>query len=127
MKPNGRDYKTDPVLKRLANSDHATLILARRIQARGSHTKGFQDLAVHGEDDSSNRGPISDMGVSQAEPDDTEVVPALNTDSAPPPTKKQQEATATPAFGRNAEDVAFKQLRSLEDDEVDDEVDWSIK
>jgi hypothetical protein len=35
MKPNGRDYTTDPVLKRLADSDHDTLILARRLQAEG--------------------------------------------------------------------------------------------
>jgi hypothetical protein len=50
MKLNGRDYTTDPVLKRLVNSDHATLILARRLQARGPHTEGFQILDVHDDD-----------------------------------------------------------------------------
>ena len=46
MKPNGRDYKTDPVLKRLADSDHTTLILARSVEARGSHTEDLQNLGV---------------------------------------------------------------------------------
>ena len=124
MKPNGRDYQTDPVLKRLAGSDHATLILARRVQARGSHTGDFQDLEVHGEDDGRNQRPISDAGVSQTEPHDTDAVPALRADSAPPPTEEQQESTVTPAFGRNVGNVALRKPRSLEDDEVDDD-EWA--
>ena len=40
MKPDGCDCVTDLVLKRLADSDHDTLILARRLQARGPHTEG---------------------------------------------------------------------------------------
>ena len=103
MKRNGRDYKTDPVLKRLVYLDHATLILARCLQ-RGPHTEGFQNVDVHDEDDGDNRGPILDVGASQAEPDDTEVVPALWTVSRPP-TEKQQESTASPTLGRNMENV----------------------
>ena len=110
-------------MKRLAESDHNTLILACRIEARGPHTEGFQDLEVHGEGDGSNQGAISDVGVSQAEPGDTDAVPALNTDPAPPSTKEQQELAATPACGKNMENVTLRELRSLEDDEVDDEVD----
>ena len=121
MKPNGRDYKTDPVLKRLAESDHSTLILARRVQARGPHTEGFQGLEVYNEDSSSNQGPISEAGVSQVEPGDTEAVPALRTDSAPPSTKGQRELTATPAFGKDVENVALGELRSLEEDVEEDE------
>ena len=49
MKPNGRDYKTDPVLKRLVDLDHATLILARCLQAQGPHTEGFQIVDVPSE------------------------------------------------------------------------------
>ena len=123
MKPNGRDYKTDPVLKRFAESDHATLILARRVEARGPHTEGFQDLEVHGEGNGSNQGPISDVGVSQAKPGDTDAVPALSTELAPPPTEEQQESAATPACGKNVENVTLREFRSLEDDDVDDEVD----
>ena len=127
MKPTGRDYKTDPVLKRLADSDHATLILARRVQARGPHTEGFQDLEVHIEGGGSNREPISDMWVSQAELDDTDTVPAIRTNSTPPPTKEQQGSTTTPALGRNVENVALRELRSLEEDGVEDKVDLTIK
>jgi len=105
------------VLKRLANSDHATLILAHSVQAQGPHTEGFQDLGVHGEND--GQGPISDMGVSQGEADGTEAAPALSTDSAPPPTKEQQESTTTPTVGRNVANFALRELRSLEDDEED--------
>ena len=123
MKPNGRDHQIDPVLKRLAESDHATLMLAHHVEARGPHTESFQNLEVHGEGDGSNQGPISDMGVSRAEPGDTDAVPALSTDPAPPPTKEQQESTATPSCGKNVESVTLRELQSLEDDEVDDEVD----
>ena len=63
MKPNGRDYQTDPVLNRLADWDHTTLILARRVEARRPHIEGFQDLEVHGEGDGSNQRPISDVDV----------------------------------------------------------------
>ena len=117
MKPNGRDYKTDPILKRLADLDHATLILARRVQARGSHIEGFQDFDVHGEGDGIDQGPISDMVVSQAEPDDTDAVPAFSTDSKPPPTKVQQGPIATPAFRK--ENIALRELGSPKGDEVD--------
>ena len=117
MKPNGRDYKTDPVLKRLVDLDHATLILARRVQARGSHIEGFQDLDVHGEGDNINQGPISDMVVSQAESDDTDVVPTFSTVSEPPPTEEQQEPIATPAFRKK--NISLRELRSLKGEEVD--------
>ena len=110
------------MLKRLSESDHATLILARRVEARGPHIEGFQDLEVHGEGDGSNQGPISDVGVSQAEPGDTDAVPALSTDPAPPPTEEQQESADTPACGKYMENVTLRELRSLEDDEMDDEV-----
>ena len=46
MKPNGRDYQTDPVLKRLAGSDHTTLILARRVEVGDSHTEDPKSLEV---------------------------------------------------------------------------------
>ena len=81
MKPNGRDYKSDPVLKRLVHLDHATLTLAHCLQARGPHTEGFHILGEHDEDGSDNWGPISDVIAPQAEADDTEAVPALGTDS----------------------------------------------
>ena len=68
MKPNGRDYQTDPVLKRLADSDHATLILAHCLEARGSHTEGFQDLEVYGEDDGRNQRLVSDVTHAQCRP-----------------------------------------------------------
>jgi len=86
MKPNGRDCISDHVLKQLADSDHDTLILARRLRARGPHTEGFQTHDVHGhcEDNGSNQGHISDMRAFQPEPDDKETVPS-RTDSAPPP------------------------------------------
>lgn len=119
MKLNGRDYKTDPLLKRLADSDHATLILARRAQSRSPHTEGIQDHGVDGEGDGSNQGPISDLGVSQPEQVDTETVPARSTDSAQSPTKEQQVSTATPALGRNVESFTLKELRPLDDDEED--------
>ena len=108
MKPNGRDYKTDSVLKRLSDSDHATLILARRVQARGSHIEGFQDLDVH---DGIDRGPISNRVVPQAEPDDTDAVPALSTDSVPPRTEEQQEQITTPDF--RMKNTALREFRSL--------------
>jgi hypothetical protein len=125
MKPSGRDYKTDPVLKRLVDLDHATLTLARCVQVQGPHTEGSQILDVHDEDDGDDRGPISGVSASQAEPDETEAVPNLCTDSGPPPAEGQQESTAaTPAFGGNMENVALIEPRSQEDD---DEVDLTIK
>ena len=117
MKPNGRDYQTDPVVRRLAELDHATLILARRVQAQGSHIEGFQDLDVHGEGDGIDQGPISDVVVSQAGPDDTDAVPTFSTDSEPPPTEEPQEPIATPAFRKK--DIALREPRSLKGDEVD--------
>jgi len=51
MKPNGQDYETDPVFKQLVDLDHAALILARSLQARGPHTEGVQILDVLDEDD----------------------------------------------------------------------------
>jgi len=54
MKPNGRDYETDTVLKRLVGLDHATLTLARCLQARGPHTEGVQILDVLDEGDGDN-------------------------------------------------------------------------
>ena len=124
MKPNGRDYKTDPVLKRLIDLDRATLILASCLQAQGPHTEGFQNVDVHGEDDGDNQGPILDVSVSQAEADDTEAAPALWTDSGPLPKEEPQKSTATPAFGEHVENVALIEPRSQEDD---DEVDQTIK
>ena len=125
MKPNGRDYKTDPVLKRIADSDHATLILACHVQTRGSHIEGFQNLDVHGEVDGIDQGPISDMVMSQAEPDDTDAVPAFSTDSEPAPTEEKQEPIANHASRK--ENIALRELRSLKGDEVDDKVDGPIK
>jgi len=86
MKPNGRDYETDPVLKRLVNLDHATLILARCLQAQGPHTEGVQILDVHAEDVGDSQGRISDVSASQAEAYDTE---AVRTGSRLPPTEEQ--------------------------------------
>jgi len=60
MKPNGRDYEADPVLKRLVDLYHATLILTPCLQARGPHTEGSQIIDVHGEDD--NRPDMSALG-----------------------------------------------------------------
>ena len=124
MKANGRDYKTDPVLKRLVYLDHATLILARCLQARGPHTEGFQNVDVHDEDDGDNRGPILDVSVPPAEADDTEAVPALQSDSGPLPMQGQRESTATPTFGGNVENMALVEPQVQE---VDDEVDLTIK
>ena len=119
MKPNGRDYKTDPVLKRLVDLDHATLIL---------HTEGFQTVDVHVEGDGDNQGRTPDVSASQAEADDTETVAVLWTDSGPQPTEKPQESTASPAFGRNVENVTLIGPRSQEDeDEDEDEVNPTIK
>jgi hypothetical protein len=114
MKPNGRDYKTDPVLKRLADSDHATLIFARRLQA-------LQIPDVHDADDGT-QGPISDVIASQAAPNDTAAVPVFSTGSASPPTEGQQESTATPAIGRNVENAVLRRSRyrgDLDDDDQD--------
>ena len=120
MKPNGHDYTTDPVLRQLANSDHATLVLAHRLKAQGPHTNGFQVLNVHnaGEDGGSKQGHISDVSASQAGPDDTETVPVLHIDSAAPPPKWQQISTATPAPGGNLENVVFIGPQSQEAAEV---------
>ena len=108
------------MLKRLANSDHATLILARRLHAQGPHSEGFQILDVHnaGEDGSNNQGHISDVSASQAGLYDTETVPVLHIDSAPPPPKWQQISTATPAPGGNLENVALIGSQSQEAAEV---------
>ena len=78
MKPNGRDYTNDPVLKRLADTDHAALILARRLHARSPHAEDFRIMDVHDgcEDNGSNRGHISDVNPSQAERGDTGTGPA---------------------------------------------------
>jgi len=118
MKPSDRDCITDLVLKRLADSDHDTLILARRLQARGPHTETFHTHNVHGlcEDNDSNQGHISDTSASQAEPDDTET--ASRNDSTPPPTEEQQASTATPASGRSVEDVFLIEPQSQEAAEV---------
>jgi len=125
MKPNGRDYKTDSVLKRLVDLDHATLILARCIQGRGPHTEGLQNLDVNDEDDGDNQGPITNMSASQqAEAVDIEAVPALCTDSGPPPTEERQESKATPAFGGGMENAALIDPQFQEDDE---EMDLAIK
>jgi len=115
MKPNGRDYTTDPVLKRLAYSDHVTLILALRLLARGPHTEGFQILDVHDDesDDGGNQGHISDVSASQADPDDTETVPAVRTDSVPPPPTEEQQVSR-----RNVEDVVVIEPQSQEEVEV---------
>ena len=120
MKPNGRDHNTDPVLKRLVYSDHATLILARHLQAQGPDTEGFQILDVHDDDkdDEGNRGHISDVSVSHAEPDDIETAPAVSTDPAPPPTEEQQVVTAPPASGGNVENVVLTESQSQEGAEV---------
>jgi len=124
MKPNSQDYETDPVFKQLVDLDHANLILARSLQARGPHTEGFQIPDVRDEDGGDTRGPISGTRASQAEPDDTETVPALRTDSGPLPTEGQQDLTATPAFGGGMENATLidPQLQDgEEDDEKDDE------
>ena len=95
-------------------------LLTTRVQVRGSHVEGFQDLDVHGEGDDINQGPISDIVVSQAEPDDTDAVPAVSPDSEPPPTEEQQEqeeTTATSAFRK--ENIAVGELGALKGDEVD--------
>ena len=91
MKPKGCDFTTDPVLKRLADSDHVALILARRLQARGPHTEGFRILDVQDdcEDNGTTQGHISDVSAFQTGPDDTETVPRLSIGSAPPPTEEQ--------------------------------------
>ena len=108
------------MLRRLANSDHATLILASRLQAQGPHTEGFQILDVYDDedDDGSNRGHISDVSVSQAGLDNTEIVPGLHTDSAPPPPEGQQAFTATPTSGGNLENVVLIEPQSQEATEV---------
>jgi len=118
MKPNGRDYETDPVLRRLVSLDHATLILARSLQARDPHTEG---VLIFAEDDDDNQGRILDVRASQAEASDTEAVPALCTDSGPPQTEEQQELTAT-AFRGNVENIVKPPYQ--EDDEVDRTIKW---
>jgi len=54
MKPNGRDYETDSVLKRLVGLDHAALTCARSLQAQGPHIEGVQIRDVLDGDDSDN-------------------------------------------------------------------------
>ena len=118
MKPSGRDHKTDAVLKRLVDLDHATLILACCLQAQGPHIEGLQNADVDVEDDGDNRGPVLDVTVSQAEVDDTEAVAALQSDSGPLPTEEPQESQATPTFGRDMENVTLMEPRSLAVEEV---------
>ena len=115
MKPDGRDYKTDPVLKRLVDLDHAALI---------PHTEGLQTVDIHVEDGADNQEPIPDVSASQAEADDTEAVLALLTDSGPLPTEEPQESMATPAVGGNVENIVPTKPRYQEDD---DEADLTIK
>ena len=117
MKPNGRDYTTDPVLKRLADSDHATLILARRLHAQSPHAEDFQILDVHDgcDDNGSNQEHISDLSASQAEP---ETVRSLSTNSTPPPTPEHQTSTATPAYRRNVDNLFLIEPQSQEVAEV---------
>ena len=107
MKPNHRDYTTDPVLKRLVDSDHATLILAHRLQSRSPHAEGFQilDIQIDDRDDGGNQGHVSDVSASQAEPDDTETAPA--TRAPPPSAEEQQVSTAAPTSGGNVENVVL--------------------
>jgi len=67
MKPNGRDYKTDPCAEAaLPDSDHATLIPPVRVQARAPH-RGFPLRCMV-------KRANGRMGVSKAEPDGTEAV-----------------------------------------------------
>ena len=118
MKPSGRDHKTDAVLKRLVDLDHATLILACCLQAQGPHIEDLQNVDVDIEEDGDNRGPILDVAVSQAEADDTEAVAAPQTDSGPLPTEEPQESPATPTFKRGVENVALMEPRSLAVEEL---------
>ena len=122
MKPNGRDYKTDPVLKRLVDLDHATLTFACRLQVRGPHTEGFQNVDVRDEDDGDNQGRTPDVGASQAEADDTGAVPARWADSGLQPTEEPREPTTTPALGGNVENVALIEPRPQE---VEDDDEYS--
>ena len=115
MKPDGRDYKTDPVLKRLVDLDHGALVLAR---CQGPHTEGSQIVDVHVEYDGGNQEPIPDVSASQAGADDTETVLALWADSAPLPTEEPQESTATPALRGHVENVVLRKPRYQEDDEM---------
>ena len=72
------------MFRQLSNTDHARLILARRLQARGPHTEGFQipDAQDVGGDDNSHQGHISDVSASQAGPGDTETVPTGGSSSS---------------------------------------------
>ena len=105
------------MLKRLVDLDHATLILAYCLQARGPHIEGLQNVDVDNEDDGDDRGPILDVAVSQAEEDDTEAVAAPQTDSGPLPTEEPQESPATPTLRRDVETMALMGPRSQEDEE----------
>jgi hypothetical protein len=107
MKPNGRDYTTNPVLKRLAKSDHTTLILACRLQARSPNTKGFQIIDVYDDDrdDGCNQGHISDVGVSRTESDDTGTVPTVGSGTAPP--TEEQQVSTDPASEGNVENLVL--------------------
>ena len=117
MKPNGRDYATDSVLRRLSNADHTSLILAHSFQARGPHTEAFQIPDVHddNDDDGSNQGHISDVSTSRAARNDTDTVPALTTGSALP---RAEVSTATPASGGNVGNVVLVDPQSQEATEV---------
>ena len=107
MKPSGRDHKTDAVLKRLVDLDHAALILACCLQAQGPHIEGLQNVDVDVEGNGDNRGPVLDVTVSQAEAGDTEAVAAPQTDSGQLPTEVPQESPAIPTFGRGVGDLAL--------------------
>ena len=119
MKPSGRDHKTDAVLKRLVDLDHATLILACCLQAQGPHIEGLQNVD---EDDGDNRGPVLDVAVSQAEADDTEAVAAPQTDSGPLPTEELQESPAIPTFGRGVGNLALMVMEPRPQGDPDEEM-----
>jgi hypothetical protein len=89
------------VLRRLANSDHVTLLLARRLQARGPQTEGFQILDIHDDedDDGSNRGHISDVSASQAEPQSQKAAEVVQTTT----TEGQQQEGITEAVTEETE------------------------
>ena len=101
-------------MKRLADSDHAALILARRLHARRPHAEDFQILDVHDgcEDNGNNQEHISDVSVSQAERDDTETRPALTTGPTLPRMKEKQVPTVIPTSRRNVETVFLKDPQS---------------
>ena len=99
-------------MKRLVDSDHATLTLARRLQSRSPHAEGFQIFNIQDDDqdDGGNQGHISDVSASQAERDGTETAPATR---APPPLAEEQQASiAPPTSGSNVENVVLVEPQS---------------